>query len=89
MFCCLTFQARSSKVFKQSTNTSCTHTSAEPLSRPVTLSCMEDDVLGVLLACHDCAEPAEALLHACVVLSCPVLAVMADFYQVKILLLEL
>lgn len=42
----------------------------------------KDSLFGILLACHGCGDSAEALLHACVEIPCPVLAVLADFYQV-------
>lgn len=41
----------------------------------------KDSLFGVLLACHGCGDSAEALLHACVEIPCPVLAVLSDYYQ--------
>ncbi|XP_052128728.1 spatacsin [Frankliniella occidentalis] len=46
-------------------------------------SCTKDSLFGVLLAAHNCADPGEALLHTCVEFPCPVLALLADFYQVN------
>lgn len=47
----------------------------------VTLSSRET-LFGVLLTCHNCSDPAEALLHFCIELPCSVLAVFAECYKV-------
>ncbi|KAK3917365.1 Spatacsin [Frankliniella fusca] len=54
-----------------------------PIPTAILNSCTRDSLFGALLAAHNCTDPVEALLHMCVELPCPVLAVLADFYQVN------
>lgn len=56
---------------------------AEVATACLVTSGVKGSLFGVLLACHNCADPAEALLHSCVELPCPILAVLAEFYKVN------